>query len=524
MADQTRSRRPIRRALLSVHDKTGLAELADGLARHGVELVSTGGTAAHLRAAGLAIIDVATVTRSPEILDGRVKTLHPAIHGGILARRDLPRHTATLEKHGIGTIDLVVVNLYPFEATLARGAPAAECIEEIDIGGPALIRAAAKNHSHVTVIVEPDDYPHLLEALAAGGTEVDWRRHLARKAFARTAAYDAVIAAWLGHETGVAFPERLTISATLRQTLRYGENPHQEAALYIGDGPAVSLAAARQVQGKPLSYNNLADADAALSLAAELDGPAVVIVKHGNPCGVATGPDLAAAHGRALATDPLSAFGGIVACNRPLDATTAAAITGLFTEVVVAPGADEAARAVLAQRPNLRLLLLDAMPDPQRAMRDLRSIAGGLLVQDRDEGPSAPPEPMLVTRRAPTGTEVADLRFAWTVVKHVKSNAIVLARDGATVGLGMGQTSRVDAVELAARRAAAHADSIAGRRSCVVASDAFFPFADGLEAAIAAGATAAIQPGGSVKDEAVIAAADKAGIAMLFTGVRHFRH
>ena len=524
MAEHPSNDRPIRRALLSVHDKAGLTELAAGLARHGVELVSTGGTAARLRDAGLKVIDVATVTGSAEILDGRVKTLHPAIHGGILARRDLPRHTATLGEHGIATIDLVVVNLYPFAATLARGASAAECIEEIDIGGPALIRAAAKNHADVTVMVDPADYPRLLEAMAAGGTELDWRRHLARKAFARTAAYDAAIAAWLGHETGVNLPERLTVGATLRQALRYGENPHQQAAFYVGDGPALGLAAARQVQGKPLSYNNLADADAALALAAELAEPAVVIVKHSNPCGVATGPGLAAAHQLALATDPLSAFGGIVACNRPLDEAAAAAITSIFTEVVLAPAADEAARTVFAQKPNLRLLLLDAMPDPQAAMLELRSIAGGLLVQDRDAGAPTPLELRLVTGRAPTEAELADLRFAWTVVKHVKSNAIVLAREGATLGIGMGQTSRVDAVELAARRAAAHADNAAGRRACVVASDAFFPFPDGLEAAAAAGATAAIQPGGSVKDEAVIAAADKAGIAMLFTGVRHFRH
>jgi phosphoribosylaminoimidazolecarboxamide formyltransferase/IMP cyclohydrolase len=513
--------RPIRRALLSVHDKTGLVELGGRLAARGVELVSTGGTAKSLRKAGVAVTEVAAVTGAPEILDGRVKTLHPAVHAGILARRDLPEHLATLDRHGLPPIDLVVVNLYPFEPTLASGADFADCVEQIDVGGPAMIRAAAKNQDGVAVVVDPSDYgPLLAELEARGGTEGALRRRLAAKAFARTAAYDAAIAGWLARETGDEFPQRAVLAGTRRQLLRYGENPHQRAAFYATGATPAGLAAATQLQGKELSFNNLADADAALALAAELDRPAAVIVKHANPCGAAVGETVAEAYRKALACDPVSAFGGIVACNRPLDREAAAEIARVFTEVVVAPGADEAARAELAAKPNLRLLTLDAMPDPVTAGHDVKWLTGGFLAQDRDTAKLLPTQIHVVTRRSPTGAELADLLFAWTVVKHVKSNAIVLARDGATVGIGMGQTSRVDAVRLAARRAAEHA----GSRPCVVASDAFFPFPDGLLAAIEAGATAAIQPGGSVRDQEVVEAADRAGVAMVFTGIRHFRH
>lgn len=510
--------RPIRRALLSVHDKAGLADLATALAAHKVELVSTGGTARALREAGLAVTEVGEVTGAPEMLGGRVKTLHPAIHGGILARRDHPDDIATLEQHLIPAIDLVVVNLYPFEAALARGAAPEQCVEEIDIGGVALIRAAAKNHAAVAVLTDPADYPALAEHLGAG-TDEPFRRRLAAKAFARTAAYDAAIAAWLAGETGERFPDRLTLAGTLRQRLRYGENPHQAAAFYATQPPR-GVAAATLLQGRELSFNNLADADAALALVAELAEPAIAIIKHANPCGVAVGATAAEAHARALACDPVSAYGGIVACNRPLDGAAAEAITGLFTELVIAPGADEAARAVLAQRPNLRLLVLDRMPDPLTPALDLRTIAGGFLVQERDTTTLDERDLRCVTTREPSAAELRDLLFAWTVVKHVRSNAIVLARDGATVGIGAGQMSRVDAVELAVRKARAHA----GPDRSVLASDAFFPFPDGLEAGIAAGITAAIQPGGSLRDGQVIETADAAGIAMLLTGQRHFRH
>lgn len=513
--------RPLRRALLSVHDKTGLVAFAQRLVAHGVELLSTGGTARTLREAGIAVQDVSAATGAPEILDGRVKTLHPGVHGGILARRDLPEHMATLEAHGLPPIDLVVVNLYPFEATLASGAEFAACIEQIDVGGPAMIRAAAKNHDGVAVVVEPADYASLLAELEAkGGTDGALRRRLAAKAFARTAAYDAAIAAWFAREIGDEFPERVVLAGTRRQLLRYGENPHQRAAFYATGTVPSGLAAATQLQGKELSFNNLNDTDAALALVAEFDAPAVAIIKHANPCGVAVGEELLDAYRKALACDPLSAFGGIVACNRPVDGAAAAEMARIFTEVVIAPGVDDAAKAAFAPKANLRLLSLPALPDPVTVGHDIKWLAGGFLAQDRDTARVAAAQLQVVSRRAPTDAELADLLFAWRVVKHVKSNAIVLVRDGATVGIGMGQTSRVDAVDLAARRAAAHA----GSRPCVVASDAFFPFADGLLAAIEAGATAAIHPGGSVRDAEVIEAADKAGIAMVLTGIRHFRH
>jgi phosphoribosylaminoimidazolecarboxamide formyltransferase/IMP cyclohydrolase len=512
--------RPIARALLSVYDKTGLVELAAALAGRGVEVLSTGGTARALRDAGLAVVEVADVTGFPEVLGGRVKTLHPAIHAGLLARRDVPEDMATLARHGIGPIDLLVSNLYPFEQSLAAGAAPAALVEEIDIGGPALTRAAAKSHDAVAVLVDPADYAELMAALAAGGTDLAFRRRLAAKAFARTAAYDAAIAAWLAAATGEAFPERLVVAGRRRQAMRYGENPHQPAALYLTAPARPGVATARQLQGKPLSWNNLNDADAAFELAAELVPPTVVIVKHAVPCGVAVGPSLAAAWARALACDPLSAYGGIVACNRPLDGPTAAEIAKIFMEVVIAPGADAAAREALAGRRGLRLLVTDAMPDPRAGGQVLRSLAGGLLVQERDRLVAADETLTLATRRAPSEAERRDLLFAWTVAKHVRSNAIVLARDGATIGIGAGQTSRVDAVELAALKA----ERAGLKGPCTVASDAFFPFADGLQMAIAAGATAAIQPGGSVRDPDVVAAADAADLAMLLTGTRHFRH
>lgn len=515
------SLRPIRRALLSVHDKTGLADLGRRLAALGVELVSTGGSARHLRDAGVAVREVSELSGAPEILGGRVKTLHPAVHAGILARRSDPTHMATLEEHGLPSIDLVVVNLYPFEATLASGADFASCIEQIDVGGPAMIRAAAKNHDGVAVVVDPGDYPELLGAIERnGGTESGLRRRLAAKAFARTAAYDAAIAGWMARETGEEFPERVVLAGRRHQLLRYGENPHQRAAFYAVDEGGIGLAAAKQLQGKELSYNNLNDADAAIALVSEFAEPTVAIIKHANPCGVATSDSLQEAYKKALASDPLSAFGGIIACNRPLDAATAAAIAQIMTEVVLAPGVDEDAARVMAAKPSLRLLSLPRLPDPITAGHDVKWLLGGFLAQDRDTARLQKTQLRVATRRAPTEEELADLLFAWKVVKHVKSNAIVLARGRATVGIGMGQTSRVDAVHLAARRAAEHA----GSRPCVVASDAFFPFKDGLLAAIEAGATAAIQPGGSLRDEEVIAAADEAGIAMVMTGIRHFRH
>jgi phosphoribosylaminoimidazolecarboxamide formyltransferase/IMP cyclohydrolase len=523
------SEAPIRRALLSVWDKTDLIAFARGLAAEGVELISTGGTASALRDAGLTVVDVATVTGAPGILDGRVKTLHPAVHGGILARRDLDAHMATITALGIPPIDLVVVNLYPFEATIAAGAGHGDAVEMIDIGGPAMIRAAAKNHAGVTVVTSPDDYEAVLAALQAGGEiPVRLRRQLAAKAFARTAAYDAAIARWLAGELGEPqaeqMPEQLTVVATRRQLLRYGENPHQQAAFYVTDRTR-GIGAASQVQGKELSYNNLADADAALALVGEFAQGAVAIVKHGNPCGVAIDDEVGRAYARALACDPVSAYGGIVALNRTLDVATAGQITQLFTEVVIAPDAAADACAVLAARPNLRLLLTGAPAAPDELI--LRSVAGGLLVQERDAAGVDELELTVVTERTPTPAELADLRFAFAVCKHVKSNAIVFAKGGATVGIGAGQMSRLDSVAIAVRKAAETAIA-AGRApgtvGSVVASDAFFPFADGLEAALAAGATAVIQPGGSMRDAEVIAAADRAGAAMVFTGRRHFRH
>jgi phosphoribosylaminoimidazolecarboxamide formyltransferase/IMP cyclohydrolase len=519
---------PIRRALISVSDKSGLIPLAEALAAKGVHIISTGGSARALREAGLAVTEVSEHSGFPEMLDGRVKTLVPQIHGGILGRRDLASHVEQMRAHGIAPIDLVVVNLYPFESTVASGADWDDCVENIDIGGPALIRAAAKNHDHVAVLTDPAQYDDFLASFTAhGGTEIELRRSLAGAAYARTAAYDAAIAAWFARRLGDAFPTRLTIAAQLRQTLRYGENPHQPAALYAtGDRPGI--AQARQIQGKELSYNNINDTDAAFECVAEFAEPAIVIVKHANPCGVAIAPDLATAWSQALRCDPVSAFGGIVACNRTLDASAAAGIASIFTEVIVAPDATVDALAILAAKKNLRVLLTGTLPDPASPGLTLRSIAGGLLVQDRDAGRVTAADLQIVTRRAPTGTELADLLFAFTVCKHVKSNAIVYAKGGATVGIGAGQMSRVDSARIAAWKGEAAARE-AGldtplTQGSVVASDAFFPFADGLEATIAAGATAVIQPGGSVRDAEIVAAADRAGIAMVLTGMRHFRH
>ncbi len=518
----------IRRALISVSDKAGLVGFAAALAARGVEILSTGGTATALRAAGLAVVEVSDHTGFPEILDGRVKTLVPQIHGGILARRDMPAHLAQMAEHGIAPIDLVVSNLYPFEATLARGAAFEDCVENIDIGGPALTRAAAKNHDFVAIVTEPGQYDAVLAELAAhGGTTLALRRKLAGEAFARTAAYDAAIAAWLAGERGEVFPARVTLSGVLRQTLRYGENPHQQAAFYV-NGDRKGIATARQIQGKELSYNNLNDTDAAFECVAEFERPTVVILKHANPCGVASSADLSSAWDLALRCDPESAFGGIIAVNRTLDEATAAKVASIFSEVIIAPDATEAAIAALARKKNLRLLLTGGLPDPAASGMGYRSVAGGFLMQSRDAGRVKRADLRVVTQRQPTEAELDDLIFAFRICKHVKSNAIIYARDAATVGIGAGQMSRVNSSRIAAWKAedaaakAGLAQSLA--IGSVVASDAFFPFADGLEAAVAAGATAVIQPGGSMRDAEVIAAADKAGVAMVLTGMRHFRH
>lgn len=521
---------PIRRALISVSDKTGLVEFARFLADSGVEILSTGGSARAMREAGVPVKEVADHTGFPEMLDGRVKTLHPVIHGGILGIRGNAEHEAAMADHGIAPIDLMVVNLYPFEQTVAKGADFATCIENIDIGGPALIRAAAKNHDAVTVVVDPEDYAHVRGEMEANGgaTTPALRRHLAAAAYARTGAYDAAIASWFGEQLGERFPRRIAVGGELKQTLRYGENPHQLAAFYVGGAARPGVATATQLQGKELSFNNLNDTDAAFELAAEFEKPAVAIIKHANPCGVAEGADLADAYRKALRCDPVSAFGGIVAMNRPLDAAAAEEIVKIFTEVIIAPEVDEAARAILAAKKNLRVLTTGGMPDPTAAGMTLRSLAGGYLLQTRDNGRVATADLKVVTKRAPTEQEMADLLFAFRVCKHVKSNAIVYAKGGATAGIGAGQMSRVDSARIAAWKAREAAEA-AGEaqpltQGSVVASDAFFPFADGLLTAAEAGATAVIQPGGSVRDEEVIAAADEKGLAMVFTGMRHFRH
>ena len=517
----TNQLRRVTRALLSVSDKTGLIEFARALAAHGVEIVSTGGTAKAIAATGLKVTDVSDLTGFPEMMDGRVKTLHPKVHGGLLAVRSNTEHDRAMKAHGIAPIDLLVVNLYPFEATVEKGADFIDCIENIDIGGPAMIRAAAKNHDDVAVVVEAQDYAAVLEELAAneGATTLFLRRRLAAKAYARTAAYDAAISNWFANELATEAPDYRAFGGRLIQALRYGENPHQNAAFYRMPVQRVGVATARQVQGKELSYNNINDTDAAYECIAEFDPvrtAACVIVKHANPCGVAEGADL------------VSAYGGIIAVNRPLDAATAAAIAKLFAEVVIAPAFAPDALGALAGKNALRILAAGALPDPAASGMTLRSLAGGYLLQSRDNGRPDPAALKVVTQRMPTSAELADLHFAFTVAKHVKSNAIVYAKAGATVGIGAGQMSRVDSARIAAWKAE-EAGRAAGlpaspARGSVVASDAFFPFADGLEAAVAAGATAVIQPGGSVRDRDVIAAADQAGVAMVFTGLRHFRH
>lgn len=522
---------PLRRALISVSDKTGLMEFATALAGHGVELLSTGGTAKALRAAGLEVKDVSDVTGFPEMMDGRVKTLHPVVHGGLLALRDNNEHVAAMDAHGIGPIDLVVVNLYPFEETVAKGAPYAEVIENIDIGGPAMIRSAAKNHGFVTVVVDVEDYSEVLAELDAnaGQTRYALRQRMAQVAYARTAAYDTAVSTWMAGEVE-GTPRRRTFGGTLTQTLRYGENPHQAAAFYTDGAARPGLATATQHQGKELSYNNINDTDAAFELVSEFagQGPACAIIKHANPCGVATGATLAEAYARAFDCDRTSAFGGIIALNQPLDAATAREITGIFTEVVIAPGASDEAREVFAAKKNLRLLTTDGLGDPMRAATTFKQVSGGFLVQDKDVGMIRRDDLKVVTKRAPSERELSDLLFAWTVAKHVKSNAIIYVKDGATVGVGAGQMSRVDSTRIAARKAQDMAEAMGLSapltQGAVVASDAFFPFADGLVTAAEAGATALIQPGGSMRDDEVIAAADEAGLAMVFTGMRHFRH
>ena len=525
----------ISRALLSVSDKTGLVDFARALSQAGIDLVSTGGTHKALREAGLPVTEVADLTGFPEMMDGRVKTLHPAVHGGLLAVRDNPEHQAALAAHGIGAIDLLVVNLYPFEATIAAERAYDDCVENIDVGGPAMIRAAAKNHADVAVVTDVADYEAVLAELSAsdGTLNAATRRRLAQSAFARTAAYDSAIAAWLASQGAAGERQGYrSFGGSLAQSLRYGENPHQAAAFYRSPGKVrPGIASARQLQGKELSYNNLNDTDAAYECVAEFDparSAAVAIIKHANPCGVAEGASLLEAYEKALACDPTSAFGGIVALNRPLDAQAAAKIVEIFTEVIIAPEASEEARAIVAAKKNLRLLVAGSLPDPAAPGQTVRSLAGGLLVQDRDAASVDAMALKVVTKRAPSEAELADLRFAYRVAKHVKSNAIVYARGGATVGIGAGQMSRVDSARIAAWKAGEGAQRLGLSESLakgsVVASDAFFPFADGLLTAAEAGATAVIQPGGSMRDEDVIRAADEAGLAMVFTGHRHFRH
>lgn len=515
---------PIRRALLSVSDKHGLTDLAAALVKAGVSLLSTGGSAKAITGAGLPVTEVADHTGFPEMLDGRVKTLHPKIHGGLLGVRDNLEHQAAMRAHDIAPIDLIVLNLYPFEATVAHGAPFEDCIENIDIGGPAMIRSAAKNHQDVTVLVDPADYALVLDEIALhGGTTLATRRRLAAKAYAATGAYDATIANWFtGSVLGETFAPTLLLHGRRHDIVRYGENPHQQAAVYAAPGKPAGLIGARQLQGKALSYNNYNDADAAWALVRDCGTaqPTVAIVKHANPCGVATGGTIAQAYARAFACDTTSAFGGIIAANQTLDEAAARAITEIFTEVVIAPDADEAAQAVFAARKNLRLLLVGDQPMEQGGLI-VRSITGGYLVQQDDASLIDAAGLKVVTQRHPSPDELADMLFAFRVAKHIKSNAIVYARNGQTLGIGAGQMNRVDSSRIAAWKAKEAGLDTAG---AAVASDAFFPFADGLQAAAQAGATAVIQPGGSLRDDEVIAAADAAGLAMVFTGQRHFRH
>ena len=527
---------PIRRALISVSDKIGLIEQAQILHDRGIELISTGGTKKAISDAGIPVKDVSSLTLYPAMMDGRVKTLHPAVHGGLLGDRDLDSHVAAMADHNILPIDLLIVNLYPFEQTMDSGAGYEMCVENIDIGGPAMIRAAAKNHAHVAVCVDKNDVETVLQDMDVNDGKVSGtvRRALAAKAFSRTAAYDAAIGTYLSEQAEIANPAFRSQSGSLRQSLRYGENPHQSAAFYSDGSKRFGVASATQHQGKALSYNNINDTDAAFELVSEFGDtgsgakPAVAIIKHANPCGVATADDFVTAYQNALACDPVSAFGGIVALNGRLDAQTATEIVKVFTEVVIAPSVDDDAMAVFAKKKNLRLLTTGGLPDPQSPSLTFRNVAGGLLVQDRDNGHVDLNDLKVVTKRKPTDTEMADLLLAWKIAKHVKSNAVVYVKDGATAGIGAGQMSRLDSARIAARKAL-DAQQTAGwdeprTKGCACASDAFFPFPDGMLSAAEAGATAIIQPGGSIRDDDVIKAADEAGLAMVFTGMRHFRH
>lgn len=522
---------PIKRALISVSDKTGLVELGQALTKASVEILSTGGSAKALREAGVPVIEVAEHTGFPEMMDGRVKTLHPKIHGGLLALRDNEQHTDAMRDHDISAIDLVAINLYPFEATVASGADFETCIENIDIGGPAMVRSAAKNHGFVTIVTDPADYASVIvEIEQAGGTSLDTRRKLAAKAYSRTGSYDAAIASWFAEQNNETFPDRMPFAGTKVQECRYGENPHQVAAFYRNNEDRPGIATATQHQGKELSYNNLNDTDAAFELVSEFDSntPTIAIIKHANPCGVATGSTFLEAYTKALKCDPVSAFGGIVALNGTLDGETAEAIIKVFTEVIIAPNVTEEAKAIIGAKKNLRLLTTGGMADPMQPAKMVKTVAGGYLVQNRDTGSVGTNDLKVVTKRQPTEKEMNDMLFAFKVGKHVKSNAIVYVRDGMTVGVGAGQMNRRDSSRIAALRAGEAAEMAGGSESLaigsVVASDAFFPFADGLLAAAEAGATAVIQPGGSMRDQDVIDAADEAGLAMVFTGMRHFRH
>jgi len=528
--------RPVKRALLSVSDKSRLIDQARALHARNVELISTGGTFKAIHAEGIPVIDVADVTQFPEMMDGRVKTLHPMIHGGLLADRDLDTHNKAMDTHNIGPIDLLIVNLYPFEKTALAGGSYESCVENIDIGGPAMMRAAAKNHAHVAVCVDADDVDLVLADMDKfeGQTSGSLRQKLAAKCYARSAAYDAAIANWFANRLEDNAPDYRAQGGALKQSLRYGENPHQSAAFYADGTERPGVATASQVQGKALSYNNINDTDAAYELVSEFGDtakgakPAVAIIKHANPCGVAVADDFITAYKNALACDPVSAFGGIVALNGPLEAETATEIIKVFTEVVIAPSASQEALDIFAKKKNLRLLIVGGLPDPKTPGLTQRNVAGGILVQDRDNGSLDPAALKTVTKRAPSKAEMADLLMAWRVAKHVKSNAIIYVKDGSTAGIGAGQMSRIDSARIAARKAI-DAQETAGwetprTQGCACASDAFFPFADGMLAAASAGATAIIQPGGSIRDDEVIKAADEAGIAMVFTGMRHFRH
>ena len=527
---------PVKRALISVSDKSRLIDQAKALHERGVKLVSTGGTHKAIMAAGIPVKDVSELTKFPEMMDGRVKTLHPMVHGGLLGDRDLASHKDAMHDHGILSIDLLIVNLYPFEQAVAGGGSYEMCVENIDIGGPAMIRAAAKNHAHVAVCTDAEDVDAVLADMDANDNQTSGtlRQKLAAKTYARSAAYDASIANYFADQMNDMSPPFRAQAGSLKQTLRYGENPHQTAAFYVDGSERPGVATAKQLQGKALSYNNINDTDAAYELVAEFgrnsEGakPAVAIIKHANPCGVAVAETFLAAYKAALACDPVSAFGGIVALNGRLDKETATEILKVFTEVVIAPSADEDAISLFAKKKNLRLLIVGDLPDPAAPSLTQRNVGGGILVQDRDNGYVADSDLKVVTKRRPTDAEMMDLRMAWKVAKHVKSNAIIYVKEGSTAGIGAGQMSRIDSARIAARKAE-DAQKSAGwdaprTQGCACASDAFFPFADGMLAAASAGATAIIQPGGSIRDDEVIKAADEQGIAMVFTGMRHFRH